>query len=221
VVRSLSRAVRRLRVHPEGGFTLLEMTVSLLIMGIVTAAVLSVLFTVQRGYERESYRSQSNDQARLAVEEMDRQIRSGNLLYDPALEGSSSCPNQICPNMSLRVYTQNNATTHQPGDRCVQWRVNELQQLQVRDWSPSWRDDGIVDPWRIVADHVVNRALSPQVNAFVLDTDPAKGGRAVQITIVTNQSSIGGRNVTIQTEVTGRDTEYGYPNYVCTDVPPY
>jgi len=43
----------------------------LLIMGVIAAAVTSVLYSVQRTYERESYRSQSNDQARLAVEQLE------------------------------------------------------------------------------------------------------------------------------------------------------
>jgi len=227
-VRRLAVAVRRLRDRPEDGFTLLELTVALLIMGVIAAAVTSVLYSVQRTYERESYRSQSNDQARLAVEQLDREIRSGNLLYDPDPNPQPvPCPlwvcdttNHIFPGMALLVYTQNNATSHSPGNRCVQWRIYQ-NQLQVRDWSPEWRNDGIVDAFRVVADNVLNQSLSPQVKAFQRDTDQAKGGRAMKITVIANVSSVGGSNVTIQQEITGRDTEYGYPSSVCVDIPPY
>ena len=210
MARSPIGALRRLRTDAEDGFTLVELTLSLLVMGIVLAAALSVLFSVQRTFEREAFRSQSNDQARLAVEELDREIRSGNLLYDPSTES--------VPYMSLRIYTQVNATTRQPGNRCMQWLI-QGGNLWVRDWSPAWQDDGSINPWHVVAQNVVNQTVNPQVKAFVLDADPGKGGRAVQITIVTNASSVGGNNVTIQQEVTGRDTEYGYPNSVCKDIP--
>ena len=34
-------------------------------------------------------------------------------------------------------------------------------------------------------------------------------------------ASVEGWTVRIQESVTGRNTEYGYPNNICTDIPPY
>ena len=88
------------------------------------------------------------DQARLGVQQLDRQIRSGNLIYNPAAENDSA--NGIQPGLSLRVYTQSNSV-----QRCVQWRIyNKL--LQTRSWTTTWQVDDIVTAWRTVADHIVN-----------------------------------------------------------------
>jgi len=198
--------------------TLAELLVSLMLLGIVMTIFITTLSSVQESVARESDRSQSNDQARLAVEEMDREIRSGNLLYDPSLE--SDATHFIYPGISVRIYTQTNANIRNPGNRCVQWRIYNGQ-LQRRDWTTTWRADGIVDPFRIVADHIVNQTVSPQITAFALDPDPNKGGRTLVITIADNQNSAHGRYVQIQLSVTGRNTEYGYPNNVCSDIPPY
>ena len=215
---ALSRRIRNLREHPEAGFTLIEMVMVFLLLGLILGAFTTVLVSVQASLKKESDRSVANDQARLAVEQLDRQIRSGNLLYDPRSENDVA--HGIYPGMSLRIYTQNNATTHTPGNRCVQWRIQNSQ-LQTRDWSPAWRDDDIVDPWRVVAQNIVNQTVSPQVPAFVLDPDLTKGSRTMQITILANANPKSGQNVKIQESITGRNTEYGYPSSVCSDIPPY
>jgi len=200
--------------------TLIEMAIVLGLLSLVMGIFFPTLFAVQHAFERQSDRSQSNDQARLAVEELDREIRSGNVLYNP---GSESDPaNQVYPGMSLRIYTQTNANSRNPGFRCVQWRITGGQ-LQRRDWTPSWRSDGLISPFRIVADHIVNQPNPPVPGtaAFTLDPDPNKGGRTILITLMVNENPASGQTVQLQESVTGRNTEYGYPNNVCTDIPPY
>jgi prepilin-type N-terminal cleavage/methylation domain-containing protein len=213
----------RLRaLHSERGMTLLETLISTALLGIVVTIFLNVLVTVQSGLGRQTDRSQDNDQARLAVENLDREIRSGNLLYDPALEDDTApAGSDIAEGMSLRIYTQSNANTRDPGNRCVQWRITSGDQLQRRDWSINWQTDGIVSGWRVVAENVVNRSLSPPVPAFALDADPEKGGRIVVITVVTNTNAESGLPVRITQSVTGRNTQYGYPIQICADIPAY
>ena len=187
--------------------TLVELVVTTAILGVVLTAVMSLLFTVQTAFTRQSNRSETNDQVRLAIEQLDREIRSGNLLYDPSTENDS--PNGIFPGMALRVYTQNNATTRAPGNRCVQWRILNGQ-LQTRSWSTEWRDDDIVEQWRIVATGIMNQSVSPQVAAFtILDNTN------------TSSNTTLGNTVKIQESVTGRNTSYGFPSSVCSDIPPY
>jgi type II secretory pathway pseudopilin PulG len=200
--------------------TFVELMISMLLLGIASAIFLSVLASVQKGFERQSGRSINNDQARLAMEQLDHEIRSGNLLYDPALESDPG--NGIYPGMSLRIYTQVNADIRDPGNQCVQWRILNGQ-LQNRYWATTWREDPDteVSPWQVIAEGIANLNVSPQVSAFTLDPDPAKGGRTIVITLlVNNNPALSGSNVSISQSVTGRNTEFGYPSSVCEDVPP-
>jgi prepilin-type N-terminal cleavage/methylation domain-containing protein len=218
---------RQGRLRSQEGFTLLELMVASALMLVVMGIFVTTMGVVQKAVNRETGRSESNDQARLAVEELDREIRSGNLLYDPALE-TGPTGSGVVAGMSLRIYTQTNATSRNPGNRCVQWRIVS-DELQRRDWATIWQEDPAlyVTPWRVVADHVVNMDpdghpnTSDAISAFVLDSDPVKGGRTVVISILVNQSRSSGRNVNIQESVTGRNTQYGYPNNICSVIPPY
>lgn len=213
----MMRAIHRLRTREEG-MTLLELTIVMMLLGVVVAIFMTTFLRVQSNFDRQSDRSQSNDQARLAVEEIDREVRSGNLLYDPATENDAA--HGIYPGMSLRVYTQTNAPTRDPANRCVQWRILNGE-LQVRSWSVTWRTDGTISTWRVVADHVVNYSNNPQTAAFVLDPESTKGSRTLVVNILVNQDAKSGKDVQVKTSVTGRNTGYGYPVDICSDIPPY
>jgi prepilin-type N-terminal cleavage/methylation domain-containing protein len=217
------------RGRSEAGYTLLEMMVVMMVMSLVTAIFVTILASVQGSIGRVSARSDSNDQARLAVEELDREIRSGNVLYDPNLTGSAhpwsdDSAHGIYPGMSLLIYTQTNASTRSPGNQCVQWRITN-EQLQRRAWSVNWQTDGIVSGWRIVAERILNRSPASDqtkwVRAFTLDPAAIYGNRIVNITILANGSLNAGQTVRIKESITGRNTEYGYPNNICTAIPQY
>lgn len=195
----------------ESGMTLVEMMVTMSLLGIVATIFLSIMVSVQAGVQRQTDRSNDNDQVRLAVQQLDKEIRSGNVLYDP---GAETAP--FVPFYSLRVYTQANADVRTPGNRCVQWRITSGQ-LQRRDWSTA-DPAGTVSGWRVVAENVVNVELG--VPAFVLDSDPAKGGRIVDVTIATQTNENSGNPVRVSASVSGRNTSYGYPLNVCAVVPP-
>jgi prepilin-type N-terminal cleavage/methylation domain-containing protein len=202
----------------EAGFTLAEVMVTAMIMSIVVAVFFGVLSSVQQGTSRQDFLSRANDQARLAIEELDREIRSGNVLYDPAQEASYS---SLPVGYTLRIYTQTNATTRQPnpGYLCALWTINDQNQLVKNMWPPMNPDQAT--GWRVVAEGVVNRVVSPPVTAFALDPDPSKGGRTVDITLVVNPDPTNGfsRTVKVQTSSTGRNTSYGFPADVCAETP--
>src|SRR5712692_7953796 len=183
--------VRR-RLRGDAGMTLLEMLITISILSVVMAIFIPMLASVQNAFQKQSDRSGNNDQARLAVEEIDREIRSGNVLYDPALENDPA--NSVYPGMSLRVYTQTNASTRTPGNQCVQWRVDSGA-LEKRSWSITWQSDGIVSDWREIADHIVNQPnppTPPTTPLFKIDPDPAKGGRTIVVTLQENQNPVSG-----------------------------
>jgi prepilin-type N-terminal cleavage/methylation domain-containing protein len=213
----------RLRLAAEDGMTITELMVATVVLAVVLSIFLTVLVSMQNSFGRQAARSSSVDQARLAAEELDREIRSGNVLYNPALENDPQ--DGVYPSMSLRIYTQTNAGTRTPSFQCVQWRIVS-DQLQRRSWAPwsDWREspETKVSSWRVVADHILNRSVSPQVPAFTLDTSQATfGNRIIRIAIVSNVTDSAAQPVEVDESVTGRNTEFGYPNNVCNDIPPY
>lgn len=209
--------MKRLLHEDERGFTLPELAITISILVLVVATFLGVLESVNTAVGRQQERSISNDEARLAVERLDREIRSGNVLYDPGDEAD--------PNYTLRIYTQANATTRTPSFQCVQWTIQD-QQLLRRFWPPGEPED--VSSWRLVAEHVVNAEPGVEVPAFTLDTlavgdNPSgdKGGRTVEIVLIIDPAPDDPTSnaVRIETSLTGRNTSFGFPVDVCDPAP--
>src|SRR5919108_3218801 len=144
------KAVSRLtRMKAEEGLTLPEVVINLVVMGVVLTAFLSILASVQRHMVRERDRSTTDDQARLAVEAIDREVRSGDVLYNPTFE-----PSPTVAGYGFRVYTEANAPTRNGGSPlCVQYRVSSGSLLR-RSW-PSG-SPGSATGWRTVALNIVN-----------------------------------------------------------------
>lgn len=199
--------------------TLLEVAVTGGLMVLVAGIIGMLLVSAQTAVKKETSRSATNDALRLATYQIERQVRSGNLFYDPVLDNSPG--DGIVPGMSLRVYTQANGSTNAYPNRCVQWRIHE-DRLDVREWSPSWTTDGYVTGWRTVTSGVVNRSVSPPVTAFTLDQSQAQyGSRLLTIVLVTNDNAASGPAARVESSVTGRNTGFGFPTTVCNNIPPY
>jgi prepilin-type N-terminal cleavage/methylation domain-containing protein len=207
------------RLRGDEGFTLTELAVTMIVMGIVAAIFTSILYEAQIGVSREKERSDANDQARLAIEEMDREIRSGSLIYDPAAESftSPTCGGYACvANYSVRVLSQANATTRTPATQCVQWLI-QGQQLLRRSWAQEPPTAGTsLAGWRVIATGIVNQSLSPAVPAFALSPGST---RALNITFMVNPR-LGGKDapptVRLDTTISIRNTATGDP---CTPIP--
>jgi type II secretory pathway pseudopilin PulG len=214
-MRSVMGPLRKRLQRRDGevGFTLVEVVVVTLLIGIVSIVFLSAMARVQTSLTRATERSDNNDQARLAIQRIDREVRSGNILYDPAVETPQY--------YTLRVYTQANANTRsEPGNvsgtLCILWKIED-QQLLRRTWPADHPENAT--GWAVVVDGVVN--VDQGVRAFELDPDPAKGRRTVQVTLLVDKRP--GVNpdqtIQIQTSVTGRNSTFDYPENVCTPVP--
>lgn len=175
--------------------TVVELMITLVLVGIGAAAVLTAMEASQSNLERHITRSSSSDEVRLAIQSLDREVRSGNVVYDPSLE--SYAPGEITAGHSVRVYTQSN------GDfKCVQWRItSSTNELQRRAWATNWQSNPstLVQPWRTVAENVhqpfgVAAFDRPQSNILNIDiwtgADPTeKKGKPVEV-----KASISGRN---------------------------
>lgn len=200
------------RLDGERGTTVVEFTVASALLMVVLTLASTILVGMQREVSIADSRTRTNDQLRLAVESIDRQLRSGNVIHDPETESG------MTPGMSLRIYTQANATTAAAVNRCVQWRL-EGDQLQTREWVDDWRaTNGYVSGWRTVADGVQNQATGSE--AFSFDRQQAGfGDRIVRVQFIVNHDARNGGDQTVEASITGRNVQFGYPIAVCDDIP--
>ena len=215
-IGSIARRLRMAR-RDERGMTLVELMVSVALMMVVATIFTTTLLSIQRSVINQQARSEMNDQARLALEQMDREIRSGNYLYNPATEAEALCAGIDCaPSYSLRVYTQVNAPTRTPPQQCVQWVIDD-QQLFRRAWAPGETES--LSGWRMVADGIVNRDIPPSeggpVPAFSIDAS----GKLLDITLMLNSdfgSSDAPRTVRMNTSIAIRNPATAGP---CDPIP--
>lgn len=197
-----------LRLHlrrRDDGYTIVEMLVVMVVLPVMAAIVYQTLIHVLQSQRQIDERTQAVDQARTAIEQIDRQVRSGNVLYDPSLE---TLP------MSLRIYTQSNGL-----QKCVQWQVDTTNHLlRTRSWDPTWwQGTGTVGAWHVVARDVTNTSSQPP---FALQGPSASyGTRLVRADLFVRVSSQGGNAVEVSTQTSGRNTQYGYTPDSCSPVP--
>jgi prepilin-type N-terminal cleavage/methylation domain-containing protein len=198
----------------ERGLSLTELLVAMFVFGVVMLIFTSTMASVQGAVVRQDNLSRTNDQARLALEQLDHEIRSGNVLYDPEFETTAPYD----PFYTLRLYTQTNFGTRL-SFTCVLWTIDDEGQLLSRRWQPGFEGDAT--EWRVVATGIVNKSLG--VPAFQLDDDPLKGARTLDVTLRVNEDLERFPNSTFELSqsLTGRNTSYGYPVSLCGTTPTY
>jgi type II secretory pathway pseudopilin PulG len=204
----------RARLADQRGISLVELVVAMGILSTVLLVFTTTLTSMQRAVVEEDVRSRLSDDARLALQSIDRQVRSGNLLYDPATESGTVDPFAVSADGQMfRVYTQ-----VQFGDdeaaRCALWFVDDQQRLLYRYWAPL--DEDNATDWLVVATGVVNR--DEGASTFSLDGS----GRTLTAVLFMNPDLEHQPEATQRFEIamTGRNTSFGYPTNVCEDLPP-
>lgn len=188
----------------DAGLTLIELLVSMAIFSGLLAAVYGVLITVQRQSVDVQARETSVGNARIALAQMDRQIRSGNVFFDP----NDMSDVDYLPK-SLRVYTQSNGD-----ERCVQWQLTDAGVLRTRSWSTTWQTDNNVSAWSNVA-----RGLTNATSPFQLQSGTPYGSRLLDITLQVKDPKAGGQPIEVKTSLSGRNTQYGYDPGTCRPAP--
>jgi type II secretory pathway pseudopilin PulG len=198
----------------EDAMTLVELVVAMSIMSIVLLVFTSVLASVQRTVVLNQVYSAANDQARLAIQQLDRELRSGNVINDPgeAIAGFTMAP----VNQHLLIYTQANLPTRGAA-HCELWAITTDRELKVRRWLPgssTWET-----AWFTVAEGIVNRDTG--VDAFSMNADPLKGERTVDVLLQVNPDldDHPTRTIDIPVSLTGRNTSYNYPTNICQTLP--
>lgn len=211
----LLRARRTRSLRGEGGFTLVEMMVAMTIMSIVLLVFTTTFSSIQRAVSDQQVRSDNNDQIRLALENLDRLVRSGNVLIDPSV-ADTDCKTTGSQYQCLLAYSQANGTTSVPA-RCIQWRL-QGEELQTRTWLPAPASKALtITNWREVASGILNLQTSPQTKTFQLDPDPLKQDRTVEVLFIigTSTEGIDGPLARVEASLTARNTSYGYLSDAC------
>lgn len=189
--------------------TLIELLVSMIIFSVIIAAAYAALATITSQTNDTIARADAVQQAKLAVAQLDRQIRSGNVLYDPAGEAALGFP------MSMRVYTQANGD-----EKCVQWQILSGN-LRMRSWSPTWQTDSQVSAWTVAARGVVNQSgVAADVPFSLSGTATPYSARVVNIFFRVKNSASKGKPFDVSTSLAGRNTVYGYDTNTCSPIPP-
>jgi prepilin-type N-terminal cleavage/methylation domain-containing protein len=203
-------------VRPRGrtdeGMTLVELTVAMGILSIVMLVMTTTLTSIQRAAVEEDVRVQLNDQARLAVQVIDRLVRSGNILYDPVDEAGNDPYDAAATGYLFRIYTQAEQVEGQDA-RCALWLVNDEQQLLYRTWPVLTPEDAT--GWTIAAEGIVNRDLDEP--PFTLDA----AGRTIAVEFHVNPDLDHRPQATqvVEASLTGRNTSFGYPVQLCSELP--
>jgi prepilin-type N-terminal cleavage/methylation domain-containing protein len=197
----------------EDGFTLGELMVASAILSIVLLVFTTTLATIQRSVGEQQVRSINNDNVRLALENLDRLVRSGNVLIDPSVV-NTDCKATGSAYQCLLAYSQANGTTALPA-RCIQWRV-EGTTLETRWWEPGDKAT-TTTAWREVATGIQNLQTTPVTETFRLDPDPMKQGRSVEVLFIvgTGTGGVDGPVARVEASLTARNTSYGYLSDAC------
>lgn len=220
----MSRLKRRVR--DDQGFSLTELLVSMTIFSVLMALIFGLLITMTYQASDNIGRTRSVEEARLGLSQIDRQVRSGNLILDPAMDGETQ--SGVEPNYSLRILTQEGGGA----PKCVQWRVIDengdgFAELQFRRWDPGPVD---VQPWTRVASNVVAPEVKP-IDAndpeswppFWLDPNLSTGTEAQNIRVTLRlkdpKAREDSRPIPLTTVLTGRNTVFGAPIDECNPVP--
>ncbi len=191
------------------------------IFGVVMAVVYQAMISVQKMTGKAQNSATAVSQVRAGLDQIDKQVRSGNVLYSPADEPAfvASCTSAGTAGTCMRVYTQTNGA-----QRCVQWQVIAdpahpgTSLLRSRGWAATWMTDGNVSSWATVARGLVT---TPSTMPFTLQGGAtAYKSRLLDVRLEAVDARRPGNPVVISASLSGRNTNYGYDTGLCNPVPP-
>jgi len=209
---------------------MVELLVAMSVFSLAVVLAFSAVITVVRQSTQAQRSADAQSELRIALAQIDRQVRSGNVLFSPADEPTwvASCTAVgTYSGTCMRIYTQSNGT-----QKCVQWQLMPdpaptatpgTYLLRSRSWAPNWQTGGTVDGWGVVA-RGLNYTAGVTPAPFTLSTALATGvtpygDRLLQVHL----ESLDTRRdhpIAIDSSITGRNTSYGFNSGQCTPPPP-
>ena len=212
----------------EDGMSLIELLVSMIVFSMAIALAFSAVILIVQKSDDVQKSADAIAELRLALAQIDRQVRSGNVLFSPEDElipgDCSSVPGSDA-GTCMRIFTQSN------GDqKCVQWQVlvdpdstttPATYLLRTRNWHKDWdTGGGTVEPWRTVARDLHLGSVAPFTLSTALDTPVTPYGDRMLRVHLEAWDARREQPVSIDSSITGRNTSYGYDAGQCDPVPP-
>lgn len=224
MLRDLSRR------RDDRGLTMVELLVAMGIFSAAVALAFSAVITIVQMSGEAQRSADAAAELRIAIAQIDRQVRSGNVLFSPANETTTGCTAVgTFAGTCMRIYTQSN------GDhRCVQWQVvadtsagatPDTYVLRSRSWDPDWASGtGSVSAWGVVARDLhyeagVTEAPFTLSAALDVGTPVTAYGERMLVLHLESLDTRTDNSVEIESSITGRNTSYGYSGGQCSPVP--
>lgn len=195
LTRRLGRDGGDADVVRDAGLTMAELVAAMAVFSVLLALVGLTLPALLRDAQRSAAGSEATTSAALAVQHVDRQVRSAMAVYPPGAE-AAPCTTTSTPSggSCLRVLTMTGGSA-----RCVQFSVL-AGELRTRSWSPPGPPSP-VPPWSVLARGLTNGPTEPvfaqttsggPVTVRVLTRAPGGSGSTDLRTVVVPRNTPGG-----------------------------
>jgi prepilin-type N-terminal cleavage/methylation domain-containing protein len=176
--RVRSRRTARSEVG-DAGFTLIELVVALTLAVIIISLVSLTFATAIRNSTNATAAGVANDNAVLALNALQRQVVSADIIYSPSVKttnaGSQVPTPRTTAGFALRMLSSYKSSST---PTCIQWRLESTGKLQERSWRVNLTTT--VTGWKTVVSGLKTTSTPP----FAVATTSAYASRALSITFI-------------------------------------
>jgi prepilin-type N-terminal cleavage/methylation domain-containing protein len=190
----------------DRGFTLVELIIVMAVAGVLIALAARLVISIAQGANAATVTAGRVDTVRLAVDSVERQVRSGDVLFlEPA---SSTCAVFGSGSNCLRVATEVDGVT-----TCVQFQLvpgtaaDGTYDLRARTYRPDWASTGIAGGWRQVAKGLA--APTSQLPPFSLTQQSGAAAQALIVQFAAPETSPVGAPIKLTATFVPRNALYG------------
>ena len=190
----------------DRGMILAELAVVILVSGIVAALAARFVISFSMDAGAATATAGRVDSVRLALDGLERQVRSGDALYIEAPDGT--CAAYGSGGNCVRVATEADGTTS-----CAQYQLlpdptgNGSYRLRSRVYSPNWTSDGVVGVWRQVANGLA--APTSAAPPFSLAQQSGVGSQVLTVQFAAPTATPGSAPIKLVATFAPRNALYG------------
>lgn len=190
-------------VSGDAGLTLVEVLISASLLIVALTMFGGSLVTSQKLQVTNSQYSRANDQAQLAFQTLDRQIRSGYVVGTTSVSGADA---------GVRIYSDAGGSP-----RCIAWVVADADPVARTGiatlYTTSWDATSGAMPsfssttWTAMATDLWNWLVVPQVEPFTVPTPPANVLKTLNVVLRLNATTRTEATVELTSSFTSRNVE--------------